>query len=75
MLRCSERELISDALGPVCVFLQLALTALVLLVHTARFGKPRRTPAACTAATMTPSSQWSTTAPTLRSQCAIELGK
>lgn len=56
----------------VCVCLQPALTAQVFLVHTARFGKLQRTPAACTAVTTTPSSLLSTTAPVWWLLCAIE---
>lgn len=42
------------------------------LVRTARCGRLPGTPAACTAATRTPSSQWSTTAPVWPCQCAGE---
>ncbi|CAG12488.1 unnamed protein product, partial [Tetraodon nigroviridis] len=43
-----------------------APTAPAFLARTARFGKPRRTAAACTDVTTTPSSPWSTTAPARR---------
>ena len=58
-----------------CVRPQPAPTAPALPELTARCGRPRRTPAACTAATTTPSSPWSTTAPTLRRPCAAEQGR
>lgn len=59
----------------VYVCLQPALTAVVFLVHMVRFGKPRRMPAACTAATMTPSFPWNTTAPAWWRLRAVEQGR
>lgn len=51
---------------------QPALTVPAFLVRTARCGRLPGTPAACTAVTRTPSSQWSTTAPVWPCQCAGE---
>lgn len=61
--------------GTVYVCVQRAPTAQVFLVQTARCGRPQRTAVACTAATMTPSYQWSITAPAFPRQFASEQAK
>lgn len=68
----NELENMAVIVRGVCVCLQPAPTALEFLVRTVRCGKRQMMPAACTAATMTPSSLWSTTAPAWRCPCAAE---
>lgn len=50
---------------------QPAPTAPAFPARTARFGKPQKMGAACTSATTTPLSPWSTTAPVWPRRCAI----